>query len=167
MRTNVTLDKWLDADLEKLVLLANNKNVACFMTDAFPHPYTEEDGRRFMDFARSHNPQRIFAVRVNNELAGAVGIHPAADISRRNAELGYWIAEEFWGRGVATKAVKLASEIAFALPEISRLYARPFGHNHASRRVLEKCGFTLEATIKDGFFKNGLFIDELIYGRRK
>jgi [ribosomal protein S5]-alanine N-acetyltransferase len=164
---NVELSLWTMDDLPQLVRLANNSRISDWMTDAFPHPYDEEAGKKFITFAGSQEPKRIFKIMVDGQTAGSIGIHPQQDISRRNAELGYWIAEPFWGKGVATQAVKLVIPVGFSLPGITRLYARPFSHNPASQRVLEKNGFTLEATIKNGFFKNGSYCDELIYGLRK
>ena len=100
-------------------------------------------------------------------MAGGVGLHPASDISRMNAELGYWIAEPFWNKGIATAAVSQMVKRGFELFEFTRIFARPFGHNKASQRVLTKCGFVHEATIRDGFIKNGQYCDELIYALRR
>jgi len=154
-------------DLESLVRHANNFNVAKFLTDAFPHPYTAENGRAFIEFANKDTPVHIFAIVINDEVAGGIGIHPQSDIHRKNVELGYWLAEPFWGRGVITKAIGEMVDFAFKNYDINRVFARPFGTNKASQRVLEKAGFNLEASIEKSLFKNGEFLDELIYAIRR
>jgi RimJ/RimL family protein N-acetyltransferase len=163
----VVLRQWNLTDAPELAALANNPAIARFMTDAFPHPYTVADAERFIGFARSHEPARIFAVIYGGSLAGGIGLHVQQDISRKNAELGYWVAEPYWGRGIATMAVKLATQKGFSELGVVRIFARPFGHNLASQKVLQKCGFVLEATIKDGFFKEGRFTDEHLYAIRR
>lgn len=161
------LRPWQTDDLESLVENANNPNIARFMTDAFPHPYTAESGRSFLAFATQGNPIHIFAIEVDGKAAGGIGIHPQSDIMRKNAELGYWLGEKYWGRGIITRAIPEMLAFAFKTYDITRVYARPFGNNPASARVLEKTGFVLEATIKKNIFKNGELLDELIYGYRK
>ncbi|MFN0201283.1 MAG: GNAT family N-acetyltransferase [Bacteroidia bacterium] len=164
---NIQLRAWHLNDLENLVKYANNPNIAQFMTDGFLHPYTEEKGRAFIEMASQGEPTRIFAIEVEGKAVGSIGIYPQGDIQRKNAELGYWLAQEFWGKGIATQAVKQITEIAFQILPIYRLFARPFGTNIGSQRVLEKAGFVFEARIEKGFFKNGELIDELIYAIRR
>jgi ribosomal-protein-alanine N-acetyltransferase len=154
-------------DAPALVLLANNPNVACFMTDGFPHPYGSADAERFITFASGHDPRRMFAIFYKGSLAGGIGVHPQNDIWQKNAELGYWVAEPFWGNGIATEAIRQIVGIGFSLDGITRIFARPFGTNKASQRALEKNKFILEATIPAGFYKNGKYFDELIYAVRK
>lgn len=161
------LRPWSIADLDSLVKYAGNFNIAKNMTDGFPHPYSEENGRRFIEFATSDNPIRIFAIEVNGEAVGGIGLHPQGDIQRKNAELGYWLAELYWGNGIITRAIKQMVEFGFKTFDINRIFARPFGHNLASQRVLEKAGFKLEARLEKTFFKNGEFVDELIYAIRR
>jgi ribosomal-protein-alanine N-acetyltransferase len=163
----VTLRPWREEDAQQLSLLGNDPLVARFMTDGFPHPYRLEDAERFIRFASSHEPRRLFAVISDGELAGGIGVHPQEDIWRKNAELGYWVAQAHWGKGVATEAIRQIIPIGFSLDGITRIFARPFGTNKGSQRALEKNYFTLEATIPHGFFKNGEYYDELIYSIRK
>ena len=100
------LRPWTPKDLNSLVRYANNPNIAKFMTDAFPHPYTEEAGKSFITFATKDDPIHIFAIDVEGEAVGGIGLHPQADVHRKNAELGYWLAEPFWGKGIITNAIK-------------------------------------------------------------
>jgi RimJ/RimL family protein N-acetyltransferase len=167
MNTSFHLRPWQTDDLENLVKNANNPHIAKYMTDAFPHPYTYEAGRSFLSFATQGNPTHIFAIEVEGKAAGGIGIHPQSDIMRKNAELGYWLGESYWGRGIITAAIPQMLDFAFSTYDITRVFARPFGNNPASARVLEKCGFKLEATILQNIYKNDEFLDELIYGFRK
>lgn len=161
------LRPWLLTDLDSLVKHANNEKIAKFMTDGFPHPYKEENGRAFIEFATKDNPIHIFAIEINGEAVGGIGIHPKADIERKNAELGYWLSEEYWGQGIITKAIKQMTEFAFTTFDINRVFARPFGNNIASQKVLEKAGFILEGKFENSFIKNAEYLDELIYAIRR
>lgn len=163
----VNLREYKMSDAEALAKKANNAKIARYLTDGFPHPYTLENAREFIEKFASHNPTQVFAIEIDEQLVGGIGIHPQSDIMRLNAELGYWIAEEFWGRGIATSAICQIVEYAFENFNINRIYARPFGSNKASARVLEKCGFLLEAKIEQNIIKNGIIEDELIYAIRK
>lgn len=163
----VILRPWNSDDIESLVENANNFEIARFMSDAFPHPYTIENAKNFIAFATKDDPVHIFAIEINGKAVGGIGIHPQADIMRKNAELGYWLGEKYWGKGVISKAIQEIIPFAFKTYDITRIYARPFGTNVASKRVLEKAGFKLEASIKETIFKNGEYLDELVYAIRR
>ena len=154
-------------DLESLVQHANNFEVAKNLTDAFPHPYTEADGKAFITMATKADPIHIFAIEVEGKAVGGIGIHPQSDIMKKNAELGYWLGEPYWGKGIITRAIRQMVDFAFKTYDITRVYARPYGTNIGSQKVLEKNGFKLEARIEKNIFKNGEFLDELIYAIRK
>lgn len=164
---NFTLRPFTADDIESLVEHANNFKIAKFLTDIFPHPYTEENGRMFIEMATKDDPVHIFAITVNGKAVGAIGLHPQTDIMKKNAELGYWLGEAHWGKGIVTEAVKQMVKFGFSTYDITRIYARPYGTNTASQKVLEKAGFKLEARIEKNIFKNGEFLDELIYAVRK
>jgi len=153
-------------DLDKLVQYANNPKIADNLTNVFPHPYTKENGEFFINMATSHDPLRIHAIDVNGEMIGAIGIHPQADIMVKNAELGYWLAEPFWGKGIMTEAIRQSIKYGFETFDINRIYARPFGSNIGSQKALEKAGFQLEGRFKKTIFKNGRYEDELVYAVR-
>jgi [ribosomal protein S5]-alanine N-acetyltransferase len=161
------LRPWRIDDLAPLVRYANDPGISGNLTDAFPHPYTEEHGKRFIEMAMSHDPMRIFCIEVNGEAAGGIGVHPQTDIMRRNAELGYWLARPHWGQGIISAAIPKAVEYGFRTFDIDRIYARPFGRNVASQRTLEKNGFVLEARLNGTIIKNGVIEDELIYAVRR
>jgi len=166
------LRPWNLEDLDNLVKFADNKKIADNLTDAFPHPYTREDGIAYISAHHPggahhpngvHEPGKIFAIEVDGIGCGSIGIFPQRDIHRKNAEMGYWLAEEYWGRGIMTGAVKQVVEYGFKTFDINRIFARPFSTNLASQRVLEKAGMKLEARFEKSLFKNGQFLDELVY----
>jgi len=161
------LRPWMIDDATRLPKYANNFNIARFMTDRFPHPYTVADARSFIELANRDEPVHIFAIDINGEAVGGIGIHPQEDVFRKNAELGYWLAEPFWGKGIITEAIGQMVDFAFKTYDINRVFARPFGTNKASQRVLEKAGFILEARFEKILFKNGEWLDELVYAFRR
>ena len=160
---NFTLRPFRDSDLTSLVKYANNYNIAKYLTNQFPHPYTDEDGRKFISSVANSSPGNVFAIEVNGEAAGAIGIFPQPDIHQKRAEMGYWLAEPFWGNGITTRAIGQMVEYGFKTFDITRIFSRPFSTNPASQRVLEKAGFVCEARLKNAVYKNGEYMDELIY----
>jgi RimJ/RimL family protein N-acetyltransferase len=166
-QTDFQIRPWTDSDLHSLVKYANNFKVAKNLTDGFPHPYTEEHGIKFIKFAQQNEPPHLFAIDVNGEAVGGIGVLPQNDVHRLNAELGYWLAEPFWGQGIITRAVSEILKFAFENYDIDRVFARPFSTNIASQKVLQKNNFILEARFKDVLIKNGEIIDELIFAVRR
>lgn len=164
---NIKLRTWQHDDLDNLVKNANNPKIAERLTDAFPSPYTIEKGKEFLDRVMRQDPCEILAIDLNGKAIGNIGIHPQSDVNRLNAELGYFIGEEYWGNGYAVDAIRQMVDYAFQNFPIERIFARPFGSNLASQRVLEKAGFKLEARINGILIKNGKIEDELIYAVRK
>ncbi len=164
---SILLRPWQNSDLDNLVKYANNKNVANMLMDRFPSPFTPEIGEEFIQRNSRHTPENVLAITNNGQAIGGIGIHPLEDIFMKNGELGYWLAEEFWGQGIMTRAVPQMVNYVFNNFALERIFARPFGSNLGSQRVLEKCGFILEATLYQTIFKNGKFEDELIYAIRK
>ncbi len=154
-------------DLPDLVENANNPKIAQFMTDQFPHPYSEEKGRGFIEMTLAHKPTQIMAIEVDGRAVGGIGVHPESDIRRLNAELGYWLSEKHWGKGVVSLAIRQMLSYAFDTFPVDRIFARPFETNLASQRVLEKNGFQLECRLKKTLIKNDEVLDELIYAIRR
>jgi len=154
-------------DIASLAKCANNLNVANNLTNQFPYPYTRENAESFIQMAAKENPNGIFAIEVNGEASGGIGLHPQSDIHIKNMELGYWLAESYWGKGIMTEAVKQMVDYGFKTFEIERIFARPIGRNYSSQKVLEKAGFLLEAKFEKTLYKNGVYLDELIYAIRR
>jgi RimJ/RimL family protein N-acetyltransferase len=167
MKKEFKLRPWSKGDLNDLVKHANNWNVAKNMTDKFSFPYSESNGKAFIEFATKDDPIHIFAIDIDGQAVGGIGIHPQDDIHRRNAELGYWLAEPFWGQGIISSAIKHAINFAFETYDIDRVFARPFGTNIPSQKVLEKNSFVLEGKFDKVLIKDGDLIDELIYAIRR
>ena len=162
-----TLRPWAQSDVDALAEYANNYNIAKNLTNAFPHPYTSEDAKKFIDMVSQHNPVQVFAIDINGKASGGIGLFPQSDIMCKNAEMGYWLAELFWGQGIITKAIIEMIEYDFKTFDITRIYARPYGTNMASQKALEKAGFILEARFEKNIFKNGEYLDELVYAVRR
>ncbi len=154
-------------DIESLVEYANNSKIAANLTNQFPHPYTRESGEAFIKMTTQQSPPTILAIEINGRASGGIGLHIQTDIHIKNAELGYWLAEPYWGKGIMTKAVKHMVNYGFKNLNITRIFARPFGTNIASQKVLKNAGFVLEGKFKDTIYKNGEYLDELIYAIRK
>jgi ribosomal-protein-alanine N-acetyltransferase len=160
---NILIRKWQLSDIDNLVQYANNKNISDKLADAFPFPYTKEFGLNFIQRVSTESPTRIFVITLDGKAIGSIGIFPGTDIHRKNADIAYWIAEPFWGRGIANMAIAQIVDYAFTTFDISKIYAKPYGSNPNSHRVLEKAGFRLEATLKCAVYKNEEYLDELIY----
>lgn len=161
------LRDWVITDLENLVKHANNYNIAKWLTDAFPYPYMENDGKAFIEMVLNNTHSKVFAIDVNGEAVGSIGIFPQSDIHAKSAEIGYWLSEEYWGNGIISRAVQEIVDYGFRTYDIIRIYARPFSTNKGSQRALEKAGFILEARLKKALYKNGEYMDELIYSKLK
>jgi RimJ/RimL family protein N-acetyltransferase len=154
---------WRAADLESLVRHANNRNIWINLRDRFPHPYTHRDGRRFIRDARKLNPETFFAIAVDGDAVGGIGFVLQGDVERVSAEVGYWLGEPFWGRGIVTEALVAVTRHAIERHDLTRLFALPFAYNTASCRVLEKAGYVLEGTLRRSAIKDGVIVDQFQY----
>jgi ribosomal-protein-alanine N-acetyltransferase len=155
---------WNAADAQSLVAQANDRRVWLGLRDAFPHPYGIENAIRFISMAISKEPPTRFAIEVSGRLAGGIGYTERTDVERIGAEVGYWLGHEFWGRGIATTALRLLTDHVFRVrPELWRLYAVPFSSNPASARVLMKAGYRCEGTLRQSVIKDGAVLDQWMY----
>jgi [ribosomal protein S5]-alanine N-acetyltransferase len=154
---------WLPDDLGSLVANADNRNIWLNLRDRFPHPYTRRAGREFIRQARSQHPETMFAIAVAGEAVGGIGFTVLTDVERVSAEIGYWLGEPFWGRGIVTEALVAVTRHAIDTCRLTRVFALPFAHNTASCRVLEKAGYTLEAHLRRSAIKDGRIVDQLQY----
>jgi ribosomal-protein-alanine N-acetyltransferase len=158
-----TIRSWRTADVASVVRHANNAKIASQLRDRFPHPYTAGDARRFIEAVVAVRPVTTFAIDVNGEAVGGIGFSPGTDVERYSAEIGYWLGEPFWGRGIATEAVRIVSDYAFATCNVLRLFALPFADNERSTRVLEKAGYRREAVLRSSSVKGGVPRDQALY----
>jgi RimJ/RimL family protein N-acetyltransferase len=158
-----TLRPWRPADADALVKYANNPNIARNLRDRFPHPYTLRDAKAFIHSCAAAQPPVSFAIVVHDEAVGGIGISPGSDVERFSAEIGYWLGEPFWGRGITVEAVQLMSAYAFTTCGLLRLFALPFAENRQSTRVLEKAGYTREGIMRGSAVKAGAVRDQALY----
>jgi len=152
-------------DVAALTKYADNEAIASQLLDHFPHPYTEEVARKWLRAAEEQDPEVSFAIATPDELIGGIGLLLLEDVFRRTAEVGYWLGEPFWGRGVATRALRAFTRWAFQEHDFARIQARVFEFNPASRRVLEKSGFTLEGRLRHSVTKGGQLMDMFLYAQ--
>jgi ribosomal-protein-alanine N-acetyltransferase len=157
------LRAWKPGDEPSLVRHANSRTIWRNLRDAFPHPYTLVDAKRWIETANPTTAITNFAIIVDGAAVGAIGLVLREDVFRRSAEIGYWLGEEFWGRGIVTEAVCAVTDYAFETFDLCRVYAGVFEWNPASMRVLEKAGYEFECRMKKSVTKDGETIDEFIY----
>jgi len=161
--SSCTIRSFRAADAASIARHANNRKVWLNLRDRFPHPYSLADAEQWIALATGAVPQTHFAIAVGGEAVGGIGLTLKNDVWRRSAEMGYWLGEGHWGRGIATEAVRAMVGYAFATLSICRLYAGAFAWNPASMRVLDKAGFTREAVLKKAVTKDGRTIDLALY----
>lgn len=164
---DVILRELMDSDLEKLAEYANNRRVSINLRDGFPSPYTIDDAKRFKKMVDAQSPKTFFAIEYKNGYAGNISLVPGTDVYRKSAEIGYFIGELFWNKGIMTKAVNLITEWGFNQLDIVRIYTGIFEFNRASQRVLEKFGYVKEATFKKSIYKNNKIFDEVRFAKIK
>ena len=157
-----TLRPWRVGDETSLVRNANNRRVWHNLS-RLPHPYTRQDADAWIARASTHVPVVDFAIVVDGDAVGGIGVELGRDVFLRSAEVGYWLGEPYWGRGIATEALRAVTEYAFATFDLCRLQAGVFEWNPASMRVLEKAGYTLEARHRRNVTKDGKTIDRVVY----
>jgi RimJ/RimL family protein N-acetyltransferase len=150
-------------DAAALARHANNRAVWITLRDRFPHPYTMEDALSFLRIATTQQPPCDFAIATADEVIGGIGLQRQSDVHRLTAEIGYWLGEPYWGRGIASRAVRAVTDWAFATTSLERLYACVFATNPASARVLSNAGYQFEGRMRRAVIKDGRLLDQLLY----
>ena len=164
----VVLRPWSFADVNDLSTLADNRKIWDNVRDYFPHPYTRQKAEEWIGLHHHKKPVSHFAIETDGKLAGGISILTKEDIYRCSAEIGYWIGEPFWGKGIATEAIRQLMIIAWNhFPEVVRIYAEVFATNIASTRALEKNGFELESVRKNSCIKNGIIGNDMVFVKLK
>ena len=156
---------WRKSDVDSLVRYGDNVRIWRNLRDRFPRPYTHSDAREWIEFASACKPPIDFAIEVGGEAVGGVGLKPGIDVERIGAEIGYWLGEPFWGRGIATAALSAATEYAFRELGMVRVFALPFATNAASVRVLEKAGFSRAGVLRKSAVKEERVLDQFLYAK--
>jgi len=163
--TRCTVRSWRMEDVDAVVRHANNINVARQLRDRFPHPYTRANAIPFLKSAVANSDASNLAIEVDGAAAGAIGYVRGTDVERYSAEIGYWLGESYWRRGIASEALILVTDYVFSTLNLLRLFALPFADNPGSIRVLEKAGYVREATLQCSSVKYGKPRDQALYVR--
>ena len=158
-----TVRSWQSGDENTLSQHANNRTIWLNLRDRFPHPYTPDDARQWITSAAGQKPETSWAIDVAGGAVGGIGIVLHDDVERHTAEIGYWLGESHWGRGIVTTALRATTAYAFERFNLLRIYAVPFARNAASARVLEKAGYQYEGTLRRSAIKDGTVLDQHLY----
>ena len=150
-------------DAAEIARHANNRNVSMQLRDRFPYPYALDDARKWIASARGREPERNFAITVNDLPIGSIAVELQDDVERCSAKVGYWLGESYWGRGIATVALSGFTRFAFEAYDLQRLFADVFVSNPGSCRVLEKAGYRREARMRRSAIKDGIVRDRFLY----
>lgn len=163
--TEFQLREWQHGDAEEIVQAADNPHIAQNLRNTFPNPYTIEDARWYVNdcISKEGKNQITRAIAVDGKAVGSIGIFVKDDVYEKSGELGYWLSENYWRRGITSQAVRMICKEAFAQFDIIRIFAEPFDYNKGSRGVLEKAGFTYEGTMRNGVYKNGSIYSYCMY----
>ncbi len=161
---SIIIRKWDFSDAPQLASFANNKKIADNLRDAFPFPYTLKDANNYIQATLNDDPSaKLFAIDLDGLAIGSIGAIFKDDVYRKNVEIGYWLAEEYWGKGIATASISLIVSYIFNNFDTIRMYAEAYGDNHASHRALEKVGFRKEGFFRKNIIKNDIIKDSIIY----
>jgi len=163
----ITLRPFELTDSDSIAHYANNRLIWGNLRDRFPHPYTKMDALMFIEIVSRNKPLTEFAIDINGTAIGAAGIVLKDDVYKLNGEIGYWIGQDYWGKGIGTMVVAELTRKAFEEFKLQRIYAEVFENNLASARVLEKNGFKQEAVLKNAILKDGRILNLLIYSKLK
>jgi ribosomal-protein-alanine N-acetyltransferase len=154
---------WQIEDAPSIAKYANNRKIWINLRDAFPHPYGLQDAESFITSTLAVEPATVYAIASQSEAIGAIGLVLGQDVHRFTAEIGYWLGEPYWGKGIMTEAVKSLTAHAIRDLKLYRVFAEPFTTNPASARVLEKAGYRCEGIQRSSAFKNGEVLDQFLY----
>jgi RimJ/RimL family protein N-acetyltransferase len=152
-------------DAPSLARHANDAGIAFRLRGGFPHPYTEEDARKFIAFAQSARNETVFAIALDGQAAGCISLMFREGLNSPAAEVGYWLGREYWGRGISSAAVQIIVRHGFRDLGLLRIFAGVYANNPASRRVLEKNGFELEGVARQAIVRNGHILDAWMMAR--
>jgi ribosomal-protein-alanine N-acetyltransferase len=162
---NCCIRPWRMEDAASLQRYADNRRIWLNLRDIFPHPYTTANAEFFLELVAKEEPLATFAIATESEAVGCIGLRLGVDVHRKTAELGYWLGEPFWRKGMMTEAVAAFTAEAFRRYDLVRIFAEPFASNAASIRVLEKCGFACEGRLKANVLKDGKILDTFLYAK--
>ena len=160
-----TLRDWRTDDAESVTKHANNRRVSINLRDRFPYPYALQDAKNFLERTVAKEPRTNFCTEVNRMAVGGIGLDMGEDVYRLTAEFGYWLGEEFWGKGIMSEVVPAFVDYCFEKFSLTRMSATTYISNPASARVLEKAGFVFEGRLRKNVVKDGKILDSLLYAK--
>ena len=161
--TRSEVRSWESRDVDSIVEHANNREIWLNLRDRFPYPYRRSNAQTFIRASRRLTPECNFAIAVDGKAVGGIGFHLQGDVERVSAEIGYWLGQPFWGRGITTEALVSLTKYVITTHGLTRVFALPFAFNTASCRVLEKAGYVLEARLRRSAIKDGRIVDQMQY----
>jgi len=164
---NLSIRAYKASDIDSLVANADEKEVWRNLRDRFPHPYTKKDAREWIELASDFRPVTNFAITVDDQCVGGIGLALNQDVHRKSGEIGYWLGKKFWGQGIVSRLLGPTTDYFFSEHDIVRIYAFVFDWNPASARVLKKAGYECEGRLKKSVFKDGNYCDQLMFARIK
>ncbi len=159
----ITLRTWQLEDAASLAGHANNIHIWNNVRDYFPHPYTLKDAEEYIAFTSQKAIPEDFAIVIDGKAVGGMGFIPQADVERFNAEIGYWIGEAYWNKGIVSKSIRQLICHIFTTTHFTRLFAIVYAFNTGSTKVLEKNSFTLVGVMRKAVIKNNQFLDVHLY----
>lgn len=160
---NYIIRDWQMEDATSITKYADNRKIWLNLRDGFPNPYRINDAEIFIARVNEANPRTAFAIATESEAIGSIGLVLGKDVHRFTAEMGYWLAEPFWGKGIMTNAVRSLTDWAFHELKLHRIFAEPYATNPASHKVLEKAGFIREGILRSSVFKDRKILDQFLY----
>lgn len=163
MKNGVQIRPWKPEDASALASICNNRKIWLNVRDRFPHPYTVANAIEWITFTIRQKPIQNMAIIYNGKVAGSIGVMPKDDVYRKSIEIGYFIAEEMWGKGIASAAVALLLNYIKKHFDVIRIYAEVFDHNIPSMKVLEKNGFHLEGVRERAVVKDNVIMDDHVW----
>lgn len=163
MSADIVLRPWRREDAQQLAAIANNRNIWLHVRDRFPHPYTVMDAIQWIQLQSNEDPVQNFCIEWNKKVVGSIGVLPKDDVYRKTIEIGYFVGEPFWGKGIATKAVALMLAYTEQQFDVVRIFAEVFEHNKASMSILRKNGFSLESIRSKAVIKDGVIMDDYVW----
>jgi len=169
VKEKIILRPWSLIDAPSLVSNANNKNISDNLKDSFPHPYSLENAVSFINLAISQKKEDavFWAIDMNGEAIGCISGHLKKDVYKKNVEIGYWLGQRYWGKGIITDCIKEVTHYFFSNFDIERIFAVIYASNTGSQKAIQKAGFIHEATLKRNVFKNNKLLDSYVYALLK
>lgn len=164
---NLELRPFSMDDVSSIAKYANNENIEKWLRDGFPHPYSLKDAKDFIEPLVDMESPNIFAISLDGEAIGSLGVFFQENVYKRSAEIGYWLGEPFWGRGIMASSIRVLTQYLFSSYDLVRIFSEPYSDNIASIKTLEKAGYKYEGTKKKAVYKHGQFHDTCLYAAIK